>query len=78
MVSDPGDKGNIWARMGDAYRLSGNWPASTRAMEQAVMFLPDNSIMVTNLGLLYEVQGDRINARQTYEREPSPSIRTIH
>jgi len=67
-VSSSADKGDLWARISDAYRLKGDFPASIQAMEKAIALLPENAPMINNLAFLYDAQGDFVHARQYYEK----------
>ena len=65
---DDGVRGDIWSKIGEAYRYKGDLGGSIQAMEQAVILLPNSGPAVTNLALLYEAIGDKVRARQYYER----------
>ncbi len=67
-VSDPRAKGEVLALIGEAYRYGGDLVNSLRYMEKAVVLLPNNSKVQSNLGLLYESQNDKVHARQAYEK----------
>ncbi len=61
-------KGDLYSRLGEAYRLKGDFPRAINAMEQAAALLPDNAAVFTKLGLLYDAQGNFPQARHNYER----------
>ena len=43
-------KGDLYSRLGEAYRLKGDFPRAINAMEQAAALLPDNAAVFTKLG----------------------------
>ena len=65
---DNSAKGDLYSRLSEAYRLNGDFPSATNAMEQAAALLPNNAAVFTNLGLLYDAQGNFQQARRNYER----------
>ncbi len=65
---DMKNKGDLWSRIGEAYRYKGDYPKSIEFMELAAKALPDNAAIATNLALLYEAGKDLARARTNYER----------
>jgi beta-lactamase regulating signal transducer with metallopeptidase domain/Tfp pilus assembly protein PilF len=65
---DDRTKGDLWSRLGEAYRLKGDFPTAINVMEQAAALLPNDAAIHTNLGLLYDAQGNFQQARRNYER----------
>jgi tetratricopeptide (TPR) repeat protein len=61
-------KGDLWSRIGEAYRYKGDFPKSIEFMELAAKALPDNAAIATNLALLYEAGNNLPKARTYYER----------
>jgi len=67
-ISDPNLKGQVWSRIGEAYRYWGNFASGIDAMKHAEELLPDDAAIVTNMALLYEATKDLEHARQYYEK----------
>jgi tetratricopeptide (TPR) repeat protein len=63
-------KGDLWSRIGEAYRYKGDFPKSVQFMELATKALPDNASIATNLALLYDSPSinDLPKARTYYEK----------
>jgi tetratricopeptide (TPR) repeat protein len=61
-------KGDLWSRIGEAYRYKGDYPKSIEFMELATKALPENAAIATNLALLYEAGNNLPKARSNYER----------
>jgi len=67
-TSDMKIKGDLWSRIGEAYRYKGDFPKSIEYMEQSTKALPDSAPIATNLALLYEAVSNLPQARTYYER----------
>lgn len=67
-TNDMKQKGDMYSRIGEAYRYKGDFAKSIEYMEQATKTLPDNAAIATNLALLYEAQNNLPKARTYYER----------
>jgi len=67
-ATDMKQKGDLWSRIGEAYRYKGDFPKSIEFMELATKALPENASIATNLALLYEAGHDLGHARTNYER----------
>jgi beta-lactamase regulating signal transducer with metallopeptidase domain/Tfp pilus assembly protein PilF len=67
-ATDKRTKGDLYARLGEACASKGDFPAAINAMEQAVALLPANTAAITRLALLYDSQGDLVQARRNYQR----------
>ncbi len=66
-LNDPRSKGDVLARVGQAYRLKRDTAASIAALEQANKDVPNNTGLLTNLGELYSEQNNYKTSRQYYE-----------
>lgn len=67
-LASPRDKADVWSRIAEARRRGGNLPESMQALQQAAALAPDSASLHLNIGLLYEAQGDKAHARQSYEK----------
>ncbi len=67
LVPDRG-KGDLWAHIGEAYRMKGDYPNSIQAFEKAYALAPNDSRVASNLGVLYEAENDKVHAREFYEK----------
>ncbi len=51
-------QGDLWAHIGEAYRIKGDYPSSIQAFEKAFALVPTDPRVASNLGVLYESQKD--------------------
>ncbi len=65
---DDATRGDVWSRIGEAYRYKGDFASAIQAMENAAKLLPNSASVNTNLALLYEASNDLSHARVYYER----------
>jgi tetratricopeptide (TPR) repeat protein len=66
-VKEPRQLTDIWSRIAQAYRYKGDVPHSIEALEKSRQGVPDNPLVVTNLGMLYEQMGKMDVAKKYYE-----------
>jgi tetratricopeptide (TPR) repeat protein len=65
--SDTGPKADIYLRLGETYRLKGDYANSVAALEQGRKFAPDNGVILSTLALSLESAGRKSDARQAYQ-----------
>lgn len=66
-VSDQRVQGDLWTRIGESYLRKGDIQQSINSLEKARQRQPENTVLMTNLALLYENQNKRDVARKYYE-----------
>lgn len=66
-LSDNRIQGDLWTRIGEAYLRKGDIQQSINALENAHQRLPQNTVLMTNLAMLYETQARPDMARKYYE-----------
>lgn len=59
-------RGDIYMRIGETYRRKGDLANSIKALEDARKFLPDNTIILSTLGIVLDSAGQWPQARQVY------------
>ncbi|MEX2264894.1 MAG: tetratricopeptide repeat protein [Bryobacteraceae bacterium] len=67
-VKDPRAQGQIYLRLGETYRRSGDTDAGIAALEKAKALLPGNAAVFLNLAMMLDTAGRRDEARQSYEQ----------
>jgi tetratricopeptide (TPR) repeat protein len=65
---DPKSQAGLQVQIGQAYRYMGDVQHSVEAFEKSRSGLPDNSVTIRDLGMLYEELGKKDVAKQYYER----------
>jgi tetratricopeptide (TPR) repeat protein len=65
--SDNVAKSDIYLRLGETYRLKGDYANSVASLEQGRKLAPDNPVILSTLALAFESAGRKADARQTYE-----------
>ena len=58
---------DLWTRIGESYLRKGDIQQSINSLEKARQGQPDNTVITTNLGMLYEMQNKTDVARKYYE-----------
>ncbi len=66
-AKDNKEKGDLLARIGQAYRFRGDTQKSLDAFEQARQLMPDNAAITTTLAMIYDESGRKDLARKNYE-----------
>ena len=59
-------RGDIYMRIGETYRRKGDLQDSISALEDARKFLPDNTVILSTLGLVLDSAGKWPEAKQVY------------
>jgi tetratricopeptide (TPR) repeat protein len=66
-LKDPRQQADLWSRIAQAYRYKGDVQHSVEALEKSRQGMPDNPLIVTNLGMLYDELGKKDVAKKYYE-----------
>jgi tetratricopeptide (TPR) repeat protein len=66
-VSDPLRQSDLWTRIGESYLRKGDIEQSINSLEKARQGQPSNTVLTTNLGMLYETDNKPDIARKYYE-----------
>jgi tetratricopeptide (TPR) repeat protein len=67
LEKDPRAVGDIHLRMSEAYRRSGDLTTAISHLKQAHQLLPKSSMVLHNLGILHDLVGQKIQAKEYYE-----------
>jgi len=67
LPSDSAQKSDIYLRLGETYRLKGDYTNSVDALEQGRKLAPDNAVILSTLALSLESAGRKSDARQAYQ-----------
>lgn len=60
-------RADLYVQIAQTYRLQGNFDASIASLQKAREILPDNEVILADLGNLMDNAGHRTEARQAYE-----------
>ena len=60
-------QGDLYLRIGEAYRRKGDLTNSIIALQKSREILPDNGVVLSTLGLVLDTAGRWVDARQVYE-----------
>jgi len=66
-VTEPRQQADLWTRIGESYLRKGDVQESINSLEKAHQGQPNNTVLTTNLGMLYEMQSKSDMARKYYE-----------
>jgi tetratricopeptide (TPR) repeat protein len=64
---NPKARGDVYLRIGETYRIKGDYNAAAQALQKARENLPDNIVVLSTLGLVLDGAGRRSEAKQVYE-----------
>src|SRR5262249_16799532 len=65
--NDNTPKSDVYLRLGETYRLKGDFANAVSSLEQARKLAPDNPVVVSTLALALDASGRKTDARKTYE-----------
>jgi tetratricopeptide (TPR) repeat protein len=60
-------QGDVHLRLGETYRRKGDLNSSIQELQKARETLPDNIVVLSTLGLVFDAAGRKAEARQVYE-----------
>lgn len=66
-VSETRQQSDLWTRIGESYLRKGDVQQAINSLEKARQGQPNNTVLTTNLGMLYEMENKSDVARKYYE-----------
>jgi Flp pilus assembly protein TadD len=66
-VAEPRLQSDLWTRIGESYLRKGDIQQAINSLEKARQGQPNNTVLTTNLGMLYEMENKSDVARKYYE-----------
>jgi tetratricopeptide (TPR) repeat protein len=66
-VSETRQQSDLWTRIGESYLRKGDIRQAINSLEKAHQGQPNNTVLTTNIGMLYEMENNSGVARKYYE-----------